>query len=213
MREPTAKRKEKFKSVAARRQLDVAIILENITDMHNSAAVMRTCDAVGISRIFLLNTDESLKHKNYTVGKRTASGSRKWVELSYFTDSAACFKEVRKYCDKIYATHLNSDSIGLYDCDFTSSCALIFGNEKDGITEETLAYADQNFVIPMHGMVQSLNISVACAVTLYELQRQRLREGKYSHSDLPTASHQELYQNYLDRHQKQNYNKKVERKG
>ena len=207
------KRKAKFKSVAARRQLDVALVLENITDMHNTGAVMRTCDAVGISRLFILNTDEVLQYKNYIVGKRTSSGSRKWVEIEYYTDRAACFQEVRKYCEKIYATHLNSDSIGLYDCDFTSSCALIFGNEKDGISGETLEYADQNFVIPMHGMVQSLNISVACAVTLYELQRQRLKEGNYAHQDLPTVAHQEIYQAYLDRHQKQNYNKKVERKG
>ena len=86
---------------------------------------------------------------------------------------------VRKKCDKIYATHLGVESCSLYELDLTQRVALVFGNEHAGVTEDCLSYCDGNFIIPQMGMVQSLNISVACAITLYEGMRQRLHAGLY----------------------------------
>ena len=89
---------------------------------------------------------------------------------------------VKKQCDKIYATHLGVESHSLYDLDLTERVALVFGNEHSGVTEECLKYCNGNFIIPQVGMVQSLNISVACAITLYEAFRQRLNAGYYDGS-------------------------------
>jgi tRNA (guanosine-2'-O-)-methyltransferase len=208
----TSRRREKFKKVAYNRQLDLALVLENISDMHNTGAVLRTCDAVGVGELVILNTDEELHFKNYTLGKRTTSGARKWVEVKFYTCRDTCFQYLRSRYKHIFATHLNHTSKSIYETDFSGSCAIVFGNEKDGISLETLKQTTGNILIPMIGMVQSLNISVACAITLYEVYRQRLMLGQYPQDEIevsPSIEHRRLYEQYLNRHQDQSYNKKL----
>ncbi len=205
----TEERQERFRQTALRRQFDAAVVLENISDMHNIGAVMRTCDAVGIPKLYILNTEEKLKHKNLILGKRTTSGSRKWIEVEYFTSRESCFEQLKNKYAHIFATHLDTDSKSIYETDFTESFALVFGNEKDGVTRETLAHTTGNLRIPMMGMVQSLNISVACAVSLYEMLRQRSNSGQYDMVESPSAEHQQLFEKYLSLHQNQTYNRKV----
>jgi tRNA (guanosine-2'-O-)-methyltransferase len=92
---------------------------------------------------------------------------------------ADCFAALRKNYNKIFTTHLSSDAVSLYELDFTDSVALVFGNEHDGVSEETIAMSDGNFIIPQLGFIQSLNISVACAVSIYEAHRQKMAAGHY----------------------------------
>ena len=177
----TPERKEKLLSVLNKRQNDLAIVLENVDDPHNISAVMRTCDATGVQDIFVLNT-KIPPHKKW--GKRSSSSAAKWLTIHQYDNAQECFSHLRKRYSKILTTHLGTDSASLHDIDFTRSIALIFGNEHDGVSDETCKLADGNFVIPQTGIIRSLNISVACAVTLYEAFRQKMRAGHYENRKL-----------------------------
>lgn len=137
---------------------------------------MRTCDAVGVQDIFILNT-KIARHKKW--GFRSSSSAKKWLSVHEFGNAADCFAELRKRYERVFATHLGEGACNLYDMDFTRSVALAFGNEHSGVSEEIRVLADENFLIPQVGVIESLNISVACAVSLYEAFRQKNIAGHY----------------------------------
>lgn len=143
---------------------------------------MRTCDAVGVQEIFVLN-NKIPRHKKW--GSKSSSSASKWLTIHQFTDAQHCFDEVRKKYTRILTTHLSTDAINLYHIDFVPSIALVFGNEHEGVSQEIRSMADGNFVIPQVGIIKSLNISVACAVTLYEAFRQKSLAGHYDKRGLP----------------------------
>lgn len=172
----TPERKDKLLSVLNKRQTDLTVVLENVFDPHNISAVMRTCDAVGIQEIYVLNT-KIPRHKKW--GSKSSSSAAKWLTIHQFDNAEACFEQLKKKYNKIYTTHLAGDSVGLYELDLTESVALVFGNEHSGVSDEMLAMSDGNFIIPQVGIIRSLNISVACAVTLYEAYRQKSIAGHY----------------------------------
>lgn len=178
----TPERYARLISVLNHRQPDLTVILENVFDPHNVSAVMRTCDAVGIQDIYILN-NRIPPHKKW--GYRSSSTAYKWLSVHQFTDADTCFREVRKKYEKIYTSHLSEDSSNLYKMDLTASTALVFGNETFGVGDEIRKYGDGDFIIPQVGIIKSLNISVACAVTLYEAFRQKEEKGHYNSSRLP----------------------------
>jgi rRNA methylases len=172
----TPERRARLMSVLNKRQNDLTVVLENVFDPHNISAVMRTCDAVGIQEIYVLNT-KIPRHKKW--GAKSSSSAAKWLTIHQFTDAQACFEALRQKYQRILTTHLSSDAVNLYDIDFTGAIALVFGNEHSGVSDEIRAMADGNFIIPQVGIIRSLNISVACAVTLYEAHRQKRLAGHY----------------------------------
>ena len=180
----TDERREKLLKVINKRQLDLTVILENIEDPHNIAAVMRTCESVGIQDIYLLTTEIPQYKKKFgsEIGFRSSSGAAKWLTIHQFNHAAACIDHIRKKFDRIYTTSFTGGSKDLYSLDLTESVALAFGNERYGITKELLKMADGNFLIPQMGIIQSLNISVACAVSVYEAFRQKRIAGHYDDS-------------------------------
>jgi tRNA (guanosine-2'-O-)-methyltransferase len=203
----TSEREEKFRAVVKSRQPNITVILEDVYDTHNIGAVMRSCDSVGITEIFVLYTD-TVKEK-LIVGKRTSAGSKKWVDVHFYTNREACFQHVRSKYETIVATHLGTSAKSIYDIDLTGSIALMFGNEQFGISEASLQQADANMIVPQVGMTSSLNISVACAVTLYEAYRQRMTKGFYDENPLLSDQEQnELYDEYLERSRKKGFNNK-----
>lgn len=199
-------RAKKFKRVANQRQ-NLTLILENIHDSHNIGAVLRSADSVGLKEIFLVYTDPVLqkKTKNTLLGKRTSGGARKWVDVYEYFSIEECFEHVRKNYDLILSTHLGEESKSLHELDLTQRVALLFGNERDGVSKEALAKSDGNFNIPQVGMAESLNISVAAAVTLYEALRQRKAAGFYD-ENLPFSEPERdaLYAEYLEKHEEKN---------
>lgn len=209
MREERLKR---IKDVVLKRQFDLTVVLENVHDPHNIGAVLRTCDSVGIHEIFVLNSDPELFNEKLEVGGKSTSGSRKWVDINFFTNRESCFHTVKKVYKHVIGTSLTTNSKNLYDFDFTQSTAIVFGNEKEGISNETLSYCDSNLWIPQIGMVQSLNISVACAVVLYEAGRQRnFTPIKNSFNLL--QKQQNLLEDYVQRHeagQKRKISKRID---
>lgn len=172
----TSERHNRLTSVLNKRQPDITVVLENVFDPHNVSAVMRTCDAVGIQDVYILN-DRIPPHKKW--GYRSSSTAAEWLTIHQFTNAAECFTQLRTRYKKIYATHLGEASRSLYELNLTESVALIFGNETFGVSEEIKNSTDGNFIIPQVGIIKSLNISVACAVTLYEAFRQKHIAGHY----------------------------------
>src|SRR5687767_10279977 len=173
----TPERRQRLNSVLDKRQGNITVVLENVSDPHNISAVMRTCDAVGVQDIYILNTKIPL-HKKW--GAKSSSSAAKWLTVHQFTDAAACFEALRSKYSRILTTHLSPGASYLYELDLTERLALVFGNEHSGVSDEIRAMADGNFIIPQVGIIRSLNISVACAVTLYEAFRQKQAAGHYS---------------------------------
>ncbi len=182
-----AERRNRLEEVLKNRQGNLAVVMENVHDPHNISAVMRTCDAVGIQDIYVLNS-EIPRHDYF--GVKSSSSAAKWLTVHQFNNTSACFAELRAKYELIYTTHLGDDSVELYDIDFTKSIALVFGNEHDGVSEEARKLSDGNFIIPQIGMIKSLNISVACAVSIYEAYRQKKNAGHYNNltSNYPDIS-------------------------
>ncbi|MEP6594500.1 MAG: RNA methyltransferase [Ginsengibacter sp.] len=178
----TPERHKRLTSVLNKRQPNLTVVLENVFDPHNISAVMRTCDAVGIQDIFILN-NRIPPHKKW--GYRSSSTAAEWLTIHQFTEVNECFDELRKRYQKIYATYLSEDAKEMYDLKMTDSIALIFGNETFGVSDDIRKFADGDFIIPQVGIIKSLNISVAVAVTLYEAYRQKELAGHYDQVQMP----------------------------
>ena len=189
----TPERKDKLVSVLNKRQNDITVVLENVFDPHNISAVMRSCDAAGVQDIYILNT-KIPRHKKW--GAKSSSSADKWLSIHEFDNAEECFLSLRKSYSTILTTHLSSDAVDLYSVDFTKSIALVFGNEHSGVSDEIRTLADGNFVIPQVGIIRSLNISVACAVTLYEAFRQKTKAGHYNKQRLEDGRYNELFKEW-----------------
>jgi tRNA (guanosine-2'-O-)-methyltransferase len=143
--------------------------------------------------IFVLNTTIN-KYKDFDT--RKSSSANKWMIVHQYDDVEKCFEHVKKQYPIIYSTYLSDDAKNLYELDLTESIALVFGNERKGISSETLSHCKGNFIIPQVGMIQSLNISVACAVSLYEAFRQKSNKGHYEKYTLNTAQENKLLKHW-----------------
>jgi tRNA (guanosine-2'-O-)-methyltransferase len=183
----TTRRQQRVRSVLERRQPDLTLILENVHDPHNVSAILRSCDAVGVLRVHAVYSIESPPPGMFA--RQTSASAAKWVDVVRHDSMAECVNELRAAGFQILATALRQESRPLHDWDLTRSVALVVGNEMRGVSDEALALADGLVEIPMVGMVQSLNVSVASAVCLYEAFRQRLATGAY---DAPRLSAEEL---------------------
>jgi tRNA (guanosine-2'-O-)-methyltransferase len=192
----TSRRQERIEQVLNRRQPDLTVVLENVHDPHNASAVLRSCDAVGVLRICLVHTVET---PPAAFARTTSASAAKWIGVEHYASIGECYQSLRATGFSIYATALNEESQMLFDVDFTKPTALVFGNEMRGLSHEAIAQADGAIQIPMMGMVQSLNISVACAVTLYEAMRQRLQAGKYDQPNLDPGARALLKEDWLSR--------------
>jgi tRNA (guanosine-2'-O-)-methyltransferase len=185
----TPEREEKFRRVIANRQPTLTVVMENIHDPHNISAILRTCDAVGMLDVYVISN----KAPKPKFGKKSSASAKKWVNARFFSSVDDCYAALREKGFKIWATHLSSNALSLYALPLSEPAALVFGNEHAGVSEEARASADGNFIIPMMGMIQSLNVSVACAVTLYEALRQRHEAGMYGGTELSEAQQGGLF--------------------
>jgi tRNA (guanosine-2'-O-)-methyltransferase len=191
----TEKRKQKIISVGHARQKSLRIVLENIHDPHNVSAIFRTCDAVGVPKVSLLYTVEKFPR----IGKKSSASAFKWVEKDKFKDIEACYNSLRAEGFSILASSICDDAVSLYELDLTKKVAIVLGNEHRGVSDEAVKLADKKFLIPMTGMVQSLNVSVASAVVLYEAFRQRLKKKMYEKTEYSSEEMEELLQSWYKR--------------
>jgi len=177
-------RSDKIYACVSRRQPSLSIVLENVHDPHNVSAVLRSCDAVGVLDVHLVyHTGQSFPE----LGEKSSASARKWVLTHKYSSIDECYDSLRKEGKKILTTGMSNEARSLYAIDFTEPIAIVFGNEHAGVSEEAILKADGNMLIPQVGMIQSLNISVACAVTLYEAFRQRSLKGMYDSIQMEDA--------------------------
>lgn len=185
-------REQKLRSVIRQSQPDLTVVLENIFDPLNISAALRSCDAVGVREVFVVYTKQYLDKRGLVLGKRTSGGTFKWIDVYFFEDLEECFRRVRERYGRILATLPPGENVSsLYSLDLSQPVALLFGNEDEGVSAEALALADGSFTIPQSGFAESLNISVACAVTLFEAKRQRAEKGFYDKNPRLTPEQEE----------------------
>ncbi len=148
--------------------------MERVHKPHNVAAVLRTCDAVGVMRAHAVPGSEGIPKLNHT-----SQGAQRWVELIRHPDTTSGLTHLRSSGFRLYAAHFSDRAVDFREPDYSGPTAIIMGTEKFGVSDEALALVDQQITIPMVGMTQSLNVSVATALVLYEAQRQRQAAGMY----------------------------------
>ena len=173
----------------ARRQPDLTVCMEQVHKPHNVSAVVRTADAVGVHEVHAVWPNN---HMQTTVS--SAAGSNSWVTVKTHRTIADAVSQLKESGMQILATHLSDKAVDFREIDYTRPTCILMGQEKTGITQEALDLADRDIIIPMIGMVQSLNVSVASALILYEAQRQRQNAGMYEreNSMLPEEEQQRL---------------------
>ncbi len=166
------RRFKRIKSVLNRRIQDLTVLVEGVSKPHNLSAILRTCDAAGVFEANFICNNNEVKTFN-----STAQGSQKWVKLNNYSSSIDAAKKLKKKGFKLFGTTLNKKSIDYRKLDFTQNTCFILGAEKWGLSDDLLAEVDECIYIPMYGMVQSLNVSVAASILLFEAIRQRDRLG------------------------------------
>ncbi|WP_108649011.1 tRNA (guanosine(18)-2'-O)-methyltransferase TrmH [Dongshaea marina] len=177
----TPERFGRIRQMMDMRQPDLTICLEEVHKPHNLSAIVRTCDAVGVHQVHAVWPDESMR-----LSGSTATGSQNWTQLHVHQDIDKAIEILKGQKMQVLATNLSDTAVDFREIDYTRPTAILMGQEKHGISERALELADQDIIIPMVGMVQSLNVSVASALILYEAQRQRENAGMYQQaSQLP----------------------------
>ena len=166
------RRFERLKSVLNHRMADLTVLLEHVEKPHNLSAILRSCDAVGALEAHAVSFDGRPRTFN-----STAQGSQKWVPLRDHPDTAMAIRHLKDRGFRLYGTHLGVSARDYRDCDFTGPTAFVLGAEKWGLTDQARDLMDEALFIPMRGMVQSLNVSVATATLLFEALRQRQVAG------------------------------------
>lgn len=193
----TERRVKRLESVIAKRQSTLTVVLEDVFDPHNASAVLRSCDAVGVRDVHLVYVNQVPPRESF--GRATSASAAKWLEVHHHDSIEACYAHLRENGYAILATALQDESRELYDVDFTQPVALVFGNEKEGVSADGIAAADGSIYIPMQGTVESLNISVSCAVTLYEAMRQRKDAGMYDEPQIDAEVREAMLADWVKR--------------
>lgn len=170
-------RQEKIDRTIANRREGV-VVLQDIHDPHNAAAVWRSADAFGWQKVYLIFEKEEVFNPK-KIGRASSASANKWLDFKVFNSTRECFDELHREGYEIFATVLDREAktLGSVDMVGRQKVAIVMGNEHRGLTEEAIRLADQKIFIPMSGMVQSLNLSVSAAICLYEVERQRNESG------------------------------------
>ena len=166
------RRFERIKNVLNCRMKNLTVLVEDVNKPHNLSAILRTCDAAGVFEANFINNKNNFKTFN-----STAQGSQKWVKLKTFKDRISAISELKNKGFTLYGTNLNNESMDYRDFNYSKNTCFVLGAEKWGLSDEIISMVDQSIFIPMRGMVQSLNVSVAASVLLFEAIRQRKNNG------------------------------------
>ena len=161
----TPRRKSLFEKVLSERTNHLTVVAQDVYQLHNTSAVVRSCDVFGVQNIHVI--EEKIPRR---IDKEIAMGAQKWVNINRYSSTRDCVKKLKEYGYRIVATGPHDDSVMLEDFDISTPAALFFGTEKDGLSDEILRQADTTIKIPMVGFTESLNISVSAAIILQSLR-------------------------------------------
>jgi tRNA (guanosine-2'-O-)-methyltransferase len=191
----TPERAERIRSVLAMRQRDLSLVMDNIWDPHNVSAILRSCDAFGLFRVHLYYTCEKWPE----LGKKSSASAKKWIERVGHTNATEMVDGLRSSGMQVIRTGFSETAKPLHAFDFTKPTAVILSNEHRGASPELIDTVAEELYIPMQGMVQSLNVSVAAAVILYEAHSQRRRAGMLESPDFTPEELEALFLQWSDR--------------
>ena len=180
----TEERQQKLDWVMAQRQTDLTVFAESLHKARNFSAIVRTCDAVGINELHAVPGEDGL-----AIHWNTSQGAEKWVQVHTHESLYSGCRHLQERGFQLIAAHLSDEATDYRELDYTGPTALLVGTELFGVSEAALELADQQVMIPMVGVTQSLNVSVACAIVLYEALRQRQAAGLYGKRGLEGAAH------------------------
>lgn len=169
----------KIRHMLLHRQPDLTVVMDNVNKAHNLSAIIRSCDSVGISQIHAVSYRSTIFAE-----QNAAAGSSKWTSLSLYHDIETVYRNLSQCGMQILVATNKEGCVDFRDIDYTAPTAIVVGAEWDGVSEEAVRAADKAITIPMLGMVESLNVSVATAVILFEAQRQRAQKGMYDNPQL-----------------------------
>ncbi len=168
-----------MKAALTRRQPDLTVLMDRVSKSHNFSAILRNCDAVGIGEAHVVPPDQGL-----ALHHGSSAGTKKWIRVHRYPDAEAAVEHLKAEGFALVAAHPSSASVDFREVDYTRRCAIVMGAERYGVSESVREQADDHVVIPMSGMVHSLNVSVATALILFEAMRQRQAAGMYETSRL-----------------------------
>jgi tRNA (guanosine-2'-O-)-methyltransferase len=175
-------RRARIDAVVANRTRTLTVVMEAFADPQNVNAVLRTCEAFGVQALHAVEGPM----KPYARNKKISQNADKWLDVRRWRSTRECLEHLRGEGFAIYATHLDDRARPLGELSFGGNVALVFGNEHRGVSAEALALADASYAIPMRGFVQSLNVSVAAAISLAQaVERREAERGR--HGDLSAA--------------------------
>ena len=191
----TEKRKKRIDQVLANRQKDLTMVMDNIWDPHNVSAVLRSCDAFGVAGVHLYYTTSQWPD----LAKKSSASAKKWIQRTRHIDPQSMVDQLRQNNGQILRTGFSDTARPVMDFDFTRPTAIILSNEHRGTSPELAELVPDEIYIPMQGMVQSFNVSVAAAIILYQAYVQRQAAGMY---DTPSYSSEEIEQLKAEWYQK-----------
>ena len=177
----------RLRTVLARRQPDLTVLMERVNKTHNFSAILRNCDAVGV-----LKAHAVLPEKGIDLHNHVAAGTSKWVEVRVHATVREAVGHLRREGFRVLAAHPSDQAMDYREVDLTGPIAFMVGAELDGLSDQGLELADENVVIPMAGLVRSLNVSVASALLLFEAFRQRQACGLYDRLRIPEGEYERL---------------------
>jgi len=189
----TERRKKRINKVLNNRQGDLVVVLEDIKNSHNANAIIRTMDLLGVQYLYIINTSQ----EPFPINSSISTGAEKWITIKQFLSVEACINELKNKNFKIYSTYLKGDSVEVDKAKYDDRIAIVFGNEKQGVSEEMRKYSDLNIYIPMRGMVKSFNISVSVGIILYEAIRQRKIKKYFKKGELKEDEKDNIYSNWI----------------
>lgn len=192
---PTPERRARMEHVLAQRQKGLTLVLANIHDPHNVSAIYRSCDAFGVPEVHLYYTHTAFP----SLGRKTSASARKWVDSVRHKDRESLLAALRVDGRQILATSCMPAARPLREWDFTRPTAVIMGNEHSGVDQELADVVDGELYIPMRGMIQSFNVSVAAAVILAEAARQREAAGMYDRPTYPPEEYATRLEKWLEK--------------
>jgi len=191
------KRIDRIEEILLRKQSALQVMLDGVHSSQNLSAILRTCDSVGVLHLYY-NTKNN---HDLRIHKTITQGAHRWVErIRIETQKRVDFlKEKQQKGFQIVVTHLAKSAVTFREVDYTKPTILVMGNEKDGVSKEVVDLADEVIIIPMQGMVQSLNVSVATALILYEAERQLENAGMYAVPQLSNEQRETIRNAWLYR--------------
>jgi tRNA (guanosine-2'-O-)-methyltransferase len=188
----TPERFRRLQAVLALRQPSLTVLMDEVNKPHNFSAILRSCDAVGVLGAHAVPPRNGAVSGSLPTYSATSGSAEKWVGVTAHADVVTAVQTLQARGFQVLATHLSSRSVDYREPDYTRPTCVLMGAERWGVSDAAAEAADQNVVIPMLGMVQSLNVSVACATLLFEAQRQRLQAGMYASRQLDDATYASL---------------------